>query len=96
MKHIKIFEVYKDKGYDLVGYPSDKEIIHISQKEFDLINIYTHFIIQWKIKTGQMAGNSSWTYRDDEKRDVKVWLNIYRETGDTDWEFTSAVGTYNL
>jgi len=95
MKHIQIFEDF-NKGYDLVGHPNDKEIIHISQKEFDLINMVTYFIIQWKLKTPMMGtGPSSWTYRDEEKEDLKDWLYVYRETGDTD-SLASDAKKYNL
>ena len=105
MKHIKIYEnirsrrIEKRKNmpspmdnikYILIGYPNDNEEIKISQKEYDLINICTRFIIQWKI-----GRNNRWTYRDEEKEDLKDWLNVYRLTGDTD-HMASDLKKYNL
>ena len=96
MKHIKLFEEINQRDYNLIGFPKDKEIIYISEKEFDLVNICTNFIIQWKLSTSLTGTvNSNWTYRDEEKEDLKIWLYVYRETGDTD-SLASDAKKYNL
>jgi len=84
---IKIYEDFK-KTYSLIGYPNDDEIITISQKEFDLINMVTNFLILWKVL------KQSWTYQDKEKNELKDWLEAYRETGDT--ELATDIKKYNL
>lgn len=88
MKYIKQFEK-GGRTYTLRGYPDENdEVIDISQREYDLINITTHLIIQWKLQLG------SWTYRNEEKQELKDWLECYRMTGDPD--LANYVKKYNI
>ena len=94
MKYIKLFEK-NETAVSLIGYSNDKEKILMSQKEFDLFNM-TNFIIRYK-RIGYpftFETEGSWTYADEEKNEIKDWLESYRMTGDPD--FYSATKNYNL
>lgn len=94
MKYIKHFEK-NETVYSLIGYSNDNEKILMSQKEFDLFNM-TNFTIRYKRFTNTYTSNieCSWTYADEEKNEIKDWLESYRMTGDPD--FYSATKNYNL
>ena len=99
MKFIKQYERIEriqPRNKVLVGFPKDNEIIMVTQDEFELLPMVNDFIIQWKLD--RFGSYGSWTYQDDDKEDIKNWLNIYRETGDSSLasELCSTLRKYNL
>lgn len=103
MKFIKQYEKIKSalslaRNKSLIGFPKDDEIIMVTQEEFELLPMVNDFLILWKLDRLRFRQGGSWTYQDDDKEDIKNWLNIYRDTGDSTLasELCSNLRKYNL
>lgn len=102
MKYIKKYEgmgsnARQRRNKSLIGFPSDDEVIMVTMEEFELLPMVNDFLILWKLdRLGYNKG--SWTYQDDDKADIKNWLNIYRDSGDSSLasELCSDLRKYNL